>query len=323
MSQKIDARYLYDTDNFLKGTKHLLTDESIVSGKLSDLGVRRKCFFQSELINEPTLNVGMSVVEIFSGEFVAGSEEVVVFENKEVDLRVLINDLNCGAKYYYKVLAEIQTPEQIKGSQVLDSDFAVLESEVLNVRFVFCSFEFALNRTEELSWVYDSFSELGFFATDLDMLDDYFSKLDSKVGNDLIEEFTTTELAGDIFKEGLGILCWGGTPWIYFVRSEDNCSIYGESTGYEGNYFLREDIKELSVIPGEALRDWSLCRCRKWPKLKVYGEGRGLSVKLLIKNELTSTIRENTGIFSPILSYVLVRHNGDSNSNPLLYSRVF
>ncbi|MBY7903810.1 hypothetical protein KW530_21470 [Vibrio fluvialis] len=322
MSIKIDAAYLYDINDLLKNTTFLLTGGSVVSSEIQELGVRRKCILETEVVNESAIDVSNSVVEVFTGVFEAVSNEAVIFSNDEINLRVVINNLDAGVLYHYKLLAEIQTPEVAKKSPEVVSESAIRESEILSLRFVFCSSDFELNRVDELSYVYDSYNELGFFATDIDKLNKFFNESDMNIGNDLIEEFTTTELAGSIFDEGLGILCWGGTPWTYFVRSENDFTIYGDDSGYEGNYYLREDIIELSIIPGQALRNWSHCNSITWPKLKIFGDGKYVSAKVLVKNELVTPEREKLGFFSPIPTYLLIRHNDSSSVSPLLYSKI-
>lgn len=65
--------------------------------------------------------------------------------------------------------------------------------------------------------VYDSLSRLGFVIVDIEKFDNFISS--RAQGNDLIDLFTTTELANEIFDEGMMILCWGSYPWLYYINS--------------------------------------------------------------------------------------------------------
>ncbi len=57
---------------------------------------------------------------------------------------------------------------------------------------------------------------MGFVMIDINYFDSFLSKRERVVSNDLIEEFTTTELANELFDEGLMIICWGMVPWVYY-----------------------------------------------------------------------------------------------------------
>ena len=116
MSLKIDAAYLYDINDLLNSTAFLPTGGSVVSSEIKELGVRRKCILETEVVNESALDVSNSVIEVCSGVFHAVSNEAVIFSNDEINLRVVINNLEAGVLYHYKLLAEIQTPEVAKKS---------------------------------------------------------------------------------------------------------------------------------------------------------------------------------------------------------------
>ena len=79
MSLKIDAAYLYDINDLLNSTAFLPTGGSVVSSEIKELGVRRKCILETEVVNESALDVSNSVIEVCSGVFHAVSNEAVIF----------------------------------------------------------------------------------------------------------------------------------------------------------------------------------------------------------------------------------------------------
>ncbi|MEB8480808.1 hypothetical protein P2G56_20610 [Cronobacter malonaticus] len=164
---------------------------------------------------------------------------------------------------------------------------------------------------------FSGLSELGFMLTDINLLESFLK--DKSHNNDLIEEFTTTELANEIFNEGLMVLSWGNTPWVYYILSchESNMQspFIGYETPYNGKYYLKEAIKEVSVIPGHALRNWDELIKNEWPKIKINGKGDLLSLKLYVKNALS---QHDTNY--PIPTFLIVREEKTPVTEPLLES---
>lgn len=114
---------------------------------------------------------------------------------------------------------------------------------------------------------YESYGELGFLVTDIERMSKFIKESTKVIDNDLFKEFTTTALASELFDNGIMMLCWGMTPWPYFITSEDTNKMRlplpkGHKTSYIGQYKFSSEIQEASIIPGNALSDWALC-CEK------------------------------------------------------------
>ena len=77
---------------------------------------------------------------------------------------------------------------------------------------------------------------------------------------DLVEIFSNTEIINKLFEEQVIMIVWGINPYSYPIYSADNPDILkplvGEEFDHEGIFKIREDIKELSLIPGHNLGDW-------------------------------------------------------------------
>ncbi|MCX0497620.1 hypothetical protein [Erwinia billingiae] len=138
--------------------------------------------------------------------------------------------------------------------------------------------------------VFDAYGALGFVIVDIDAFDGFISA--KAKSNDLVEEFTTTEIASEIFDEGLMILSWGHTPWVYYINSskhEDLELLIGEYAGYRGVYKFREGVGKYSIIPGNELQDWNACKKKIWPSIEINGIGGYVCLKLYVKNAFSQS----------------------------------
>lgn len=178
----------------------------------------------------------------------------------------------------------------------------------------------SLKKENDLVRYCGGLSELGFMLTDIELLKNFLKN--KEFNNDLIEEFTTTELANEIFNEGLMILSWGNTPWVYYILSccESNMQspFIGGETPYNGKYYLKEDIKEVSVIPGRALRNWEELTKTNWPKIKIKGKGGFISLKLYVKSALSQSDSNY-----PIPTFIVTREDKNPVTEPLLESYIY
>ncbi|EMH4164459.1 hypothetical protein RJ498_003782 [Pluralibacter gergoviae] len=167
--------------------------------------------------------------------------------------------------------------------------------------------------------IFDSYSALGFVIVDINEFDRYVSI--NAGSNDLINEFTTTELANDLFEEGLMVLSWGNTPWVYYINSlEDNDidASMGESKSYCGTYKLKRILEhKYLVIPGNELRDWKLCKKKKWPELEIEGKGEYVEIRLYVNKAYTQSDEDY-----PIPTFHISRME-HGEVNPLLQSSIF
>lgn len=161
------------------------------------------------------------------------------------------------------------------------------------------------------------FSELGFVLADIDLLSQFL--IGKNYNNDLIEEFTTSELANEIFDNGLMILEWGNTPWVYYILPSQNMDalshFVGNKTSYNGKYYLKKEINHLSVIPGHALRDWNKASGVNWPKILIEGIGESVSLDLYVRYALSQSDSNY-----PIPTFVITRQENVPVTEPLLES---
>ena len=85
----------------------------------------------------------------------------------------------------------------------------------------------------------------------------------------------------------------------------------GRKFSQEGCFRIKEDIKELSLIPGYALRKWPEFTQKEWTKISLYGKGEIV--------HLTPYILEDSEFETVSVSFLIHRSKGDlKESIPLL-----
>lgn len=127
--------------------------------------------------------------------------------------------------------------------------------------------------------VYGSLGNLGFFMVDLNLFSEFIR---NEVGNEpvnLVDLFTTTDLVDKCFEEGNLIITWGIKPWHYYIQQMNNSIIFDECI-VSGTYKIKEEIRELSVIPGEELLSWPACLEKTWPSIQLEGSGEKVDLAL-------------------------------------------
>lgn len=222
-----------------------------------------------------------------------------------------------GEKYLL-VFSSIDVPYIARGPVPESKKEHVESSKILNL-YVIISGDHNVSFERNESQVFDAYGTLGFAILDINEFDKFISPKISS--NDLIEEFTTTEIANELFDEGLMILSWGHTPWVYYINSgnyEDIDSLIGVDTGYCGFYKFKRSSQMYSVIPGNELRDWNNCKNKRWPVIEINGSGDYVLLKLYVKNALSQSDSDY-----PIPTFYLKRFDEKiQDIEPLLQSNI-
>jgi len=216
------------------------------------------------------------------------------------------------------VFSSIDVPYVAKGP-IPESKIDYVEfSKILNLYFIIIERNSILTGCNKMQ-VFDAYGALGFAIIDIDEFDAFVSQKSSS--NDLIEEFTTTEIANELFDKGLMILSWGHTPWVYYINSsnlKDIVVLMGEYTGYYGFYNFRNLQKKYSVIPGNELRNWNDCKNKDWPLIEINGIGDYVLMKLYIKKAVSQSDSDY-----PIPTFHLERFDKKIHDiEPLLQSNI-
>lgn len=218
------------------------------------------------------------------------------------------------------IFSSIDTPFVAKNS-VPDSKKNYVDiSKIFNIHIVLWTKRKRNKKFNSFNQVFDAYGALGFAIVDINKLDNYLLTRSHK--NDLVEEFTTTELANELFDEGLIILSWGHTPWVYYLSTEkieEFNELIGRFTNYEGIYKFKKWGGVYSVIPGNELKNWNDCKNKNWPLIEIDGLGEYVSIKLFVKDALSQSDNKY-----PIPKFILKRvENTVGETNPLLYSNIF
>lgn len=131
--------------------------------------------------------------------------------------------------------------------------------------------------------VYNSYGQLGFFIADLEKMNAYIISRLGEGEVNLKDAFCETELANELFDEGLLILVWGMTPTAYYVYgldcADDRRLVPSVAQPqFTGTYKFRSDVQQPSVVPGECLLDWPACLNANFPTITLAGKCEWVSV---------------------------------------------
>lgn len=227
-----------------------------------------------------------------------------------------------------KILASLSTPEIASNLTPEErTNRGVQRSEILFIYIIITPQNFTITSSTSLPSIYESYGPLGFFATDKKIFNEFIV---SKIGagkHDLVQYFTTTEIANELFDAGLMVLCWGITPWVYFVSSKkankDFCDIV-ENTPIikSGHYKLSNDIETIEIIPSNELREWNTNTQKSWPSLKLTGEGNGVQLDLHVAQAINPYHRDVPDYF-PLPFFRIQRTEFvEKNFNPILHANI-
>lgn len=194
-------------------------------------------------------------------------------------------------------------------------DAVPIPTDILALYFTFSKKELSPNTATAIQKYFDGYSHLGFCLGALEYIKEVIYKEYGNKKLDLVEIFSNTEIINKLFEEQVIMIVWGINPYSYPIYSADNPDILkplvGEEFDHEGIFKIREDIKELSLIPGHNLGDWPALLKEDWPKIRLKGRGVKTYLKPYSLRDPASEV--------VITSFVVFRSEGAINkSQPLL-----
>ncbi|NTX79434.1 hypothetical protein FCL49_11040 [Serratia proteamaculans] len=129
---------------------------------------------------------------------------------KSGSIKHSMDDLNleCG-EHELNIYHFIDTPLIAKEESQPSRLELIKNSEIFNI-YIIISKEHGgqLSEVKKMSF-YESYGELGFLVTDIERMSKFIKESTRVIDNDLFKEFTTTELASELFDNGIMMLCWG------------------------------------------------------------------------------------------------------------------
>lgn len=218
------------------------------------------------------------------------------------------------------VIAFLQTPAIGKQAGLDEGRQRLIKaSELLIVYVVFCKVPGSHVQPAANRYRFDSYGNLGFVAVDVPRFNAFVRDALGAGRHNIVDAFTTMELAGDLFERGLMVLYWGITPWLYMITShgaDEEVMFFPENIepACRGAYFLAGEIERVSIVPGNALTDWDTESQGEWPSLTVAGKGDVVQLDLYV----AKTVDAETGGFVPVPYFNLIRTGGEKRSEPIL-----
>ncbi|WP_371394144.1 hypothetical protein ACCC68_03565 [Tenacibaculum maritimum] len=162
---------------------------------------------------------------------------------------------------------------------------------------------------------FDAYSHLGFFLVEIDRMKEVLYKEYGSKELDLVHEFSNSHIIEELFKEEIIMIVWGINPYAYPIYSSENPNniipLLGREFEEEGVFNIREDIKELSLIPGHELRSYPSFLNKDWKKIKLEGKGK--------KTYLKPYLLEDSNLETVLTSFLIYREEGTlKESKPLV-----
>ncbi|WP_018884365.1 hypothetical protein [Paenibacillus massiliensis] len=157
--------------------------------------------------------------------------------------------------------------------------------------------------------IFDSYGSSGFILADLPRMRERVRQELGEGKLDLLNAFGEGDLADRLMEEGVMSIVWGLTPWCYsiFGMSDKNLTARLPLEGLPvqtGIYRIAADLKHLSVIPVNALRNWEECAELTWPELLIEGAGSTLRLELYL-----TQCQSMNGLHESPLPYFLARRS--------------
>ncbi|MBN3724988.1 hypothetical protein [Burkholderia sp. Ac-20379] len=229
-------------------------------------------------------------------------------------------DVVGSGEWELNVVAFLQTPAIGRQAGADEGRQRLIKAaELLVVYLVFCKVPDSTVQAASNRYLFDSYGSLGFVAVDVPRFNAFVRDALGAGRHDIVEAFTTTELAGDLFERGLMVLCWGITPWLYMITSHgagEPVMFFPGNTApaCRGTYYLAGGIERVSIVPGNALTAWDTESQGEWPSLTLAGEGD----RVLLDLYIAKTVDTATGECVPVPYFNMVRTGGEKRSEPIL-----
>lgn len=250
-------------------------------------------------------------------ELTQRSQPYLELENEKIQLEKLV--IPCG-RYHVKINVWLDTPLSCMSGVPLEKQASIQYSQILFIEIIFATYgSNAHNKKSITAPIYDSFGNLGFFLADLDRMKEIVSAELGSTPCNLIDAFSETELANHLFEAGVLCLTWGITPWVYYVysaseQSEIDQLPFKDTKKISGVYKISDKIVEMSLVPGDQLKNWPNRMEMPWPKMNISGQGNTLKLDLHVRN-----FNAPNGSHGPTLAMInIYRSTTNEEISPLL-----
>ncbi len=235
----------------------------------------------SQNISYPDKIFGNKITEKKLGSFSINEKSNVFIKDDNQYLDTIL-DLNF-IKDKYDVGIKVYLDSPVNEYTVLKA--LPIPTNLITIYIYFCpqNISFESKSSLLIEKHFDGYSHLGFFLTDLSKMKDIIYNNYGNKELDLIHEFSTTEIIEELFDSEIIMIAWGINPYTYPIYSCDNPKniehILGNEYREEGVFNINEDIRELSLVPGNELKNWPYFLDKDWPKIKLFGKGKKTYLK--------------------------------------------
>ncbi|GLU35766.1 hypothetical protein WKR88_26305 [Trinickia caryophylli] len=282
----------------------------VVAERVSDLSESSVNNYRLERSSHEKFNLSLS-----------GTEKVVI-DHLKVDLGFLRGG---AADFELNVISFINVPLIGEGRGLTAEQKALVrQSNLMIVYLIFCENRGTCLLPAKNAYICESYNHFGFVLADEGLFNGFIIERLGAGQHNLVDVFTSTEIANEMFNDGLMALCWGITPWVYMITShEGGLPLFFPmevSPICSGDYIFSGVVGEVSVIPGTALINWDTENIGCWPRLQLVGEGNAIQLDLYV----VRTVDENSGDFVPVPFFNFRRKfKSIDESKPILSCDIF
>ena len=224
---------------------------------------------------------------------IKGKELQENIEDKDVSYTKIKNQLSGEYHVHLRLFKKIPLSPQFISHEapppLTDYELKV-PTITLHILLVLKDYDIEKNKLLTQTSVYGGFGHLGFFMTDLKVFSEFIRREVGEQQVNLVELFTSTELVDKCFEAGILIITWGIKPWHYYIATDNRLFNFNSKKVISGTYKLRNDIKELSIIPGSELIKWPECLKKEWPTVQLKGEGERIDFSLYLEHAIGNEI---------------------------------
>lgn len=163
-------------------------------------------------------------------------------------------------------------------------DIMTIPADILTLHILLATKELVdTDPKDKVQHFFDGYNYLGFFLADLSGMKEIIEKEYGNSELDLSYVLANSDLVDKLFDAGILVITWGINPYAYPLYSCESNSlvelILGTAFDFEGEYRIREDIKQLSLVQGHKLKQWPHFLNEQWPMVDLYGEGEKVILK--------------------------------------------
>jgi|SRR5690554_4122345 len=295
----------------LRGGKEILNSLSLIVGnKVLDITLKEEIVGQYNIrfiferietnLSYPDSILGKLVESVSLGNFDISNNSPIKLISKD---KLINDDINLSFKGNYNIDIKMFKDTPLNYYPALDAIPVPTNLITIYIKFSSISDVFIASSIENIQKNFDAYSHLGFFLVDLVKMKEVIEREYGNQELDLVYEFSNSDIIDKLFDEEIIMIVWGINPYTYPIYSTDKIEyikpLLGKEHDQAGVFKIREDISELSLIPGHELKNYPHFLSKEWVKIQLKGEGK--------RTYLKPYVLQDSDLNTVLVSFLLYR----------------